>query len=146
MTIDEYREVLHEDIALAANANMSTPEEEFLRYVTDILSDGEEFDDFVECYYEGISRRKANIRIDGYALDETDGSCCVFISDYHGPHEDDSIRAEDINSLFNKVRHFVEEATKYERTLNLKKVHKPTSLLKRCIMRKPILRNIASIF
>ncbi len=119
MTIDEYREVLHEDIALAANANMSTPEEEFLRYVTDILSDGEEFDDFVECYYEGISRRKANIRIDGYALDETDGSCCVFISDYHGPHEEDSIRAEDINSLFNKVRHFVEEATKYEMYLEL---------------------------
>ena len=119
MTIDEYREVLHEDIALAANANMSTPEEEFLRYVTDILSYGEEFDDFVECYYEGISRRKANIRIDGYALDETDGSCCVFISDYHGPHDDDSIRAEDINSLFNKVRHFVEEATKYEMYLEL---------------------------
>ncbi len=119
MTIDEYREVLHEDIALAANANMSTPEEEFLRYVTDILSDGEEFDDFVECYYEGVSRRKANIRIDGYALDETDGSCCIFISDYHGPHEDDSIRAEDINSLFNKVRHFVEEATKYEMYLEL---------------------------
>ena len=45
MTIDEYREVLHEDIALAANANMSTPEEEFLKYVTDILIDGEEFDD-----------------------------------------------------------------------------------------------------
>ena len=114
MTIDEYREVLHEDIALAANANMSTPEEEFLRYVTDILIDGEEFDDFVECYYEGISRRKANIRIDGYAMDETDGSCCVFISDYHGFHGDNAIRAEDINSLFNKVRHFVEDATKYE--------------------------------
>ena len=54
MTIDEYREVLHEDIALAANANMSTPEEEFLKYVTDILIDGEEFDDFEECYYEGV--------------------------------------------------------------------------------------------
>ena len=114
MTIEEYREVLHEDIALAANANMSTLEEEFLRYVTDILVEGEEFDDFIECYYEGISRRKANIRIDGYAMDETDGSCCVFITDYHGPHGDGAIRAEDINALFNKVRHFVEEATKYE--------------------------------
>ena len=41
MTLNEYREVLHEDIALAASADMSTPEEEFLRYVTDILVDGE---------------------------------------------------------------------------------------------------------
>ena len=119
MTIEEYRSVLHEDIALAANANMSTPEEEFLKYVTNILIDGEEFDDFEECYYEGVSRRKANIRIDGYSMDESDGSCCLFISDYHGPHEDDAIRAEDITTLFNKVRHFVEEATKYEMYLEL---------------------------
>ena len=119
MTIEEYREVLHEDIALAANANMSTPEEEFLRYVTDILIDGEEFDDFEECYYEGISRRKAGIRIDGYSMDDTDGSCCVFITDYHGPHGDDAVRAEDINSMFGRMRRFVEEATKYEMYLEL---------------------------
>ena len=119
MTIEEYREVLHEDIVLAANANMTTPEEEFLRYVTDILVDGEEFDDFEECYYEGISRRKANIRIDGYSMDDTDGSCCVFIADYRGPHGNDAIRSEDINTLFNKVRHFVEEATKYEMYLEM---------------------------
>ena len=119
MTIEEYREVLHEDIALAANANMSTPEEEFLRYVTDILIDGDEFDDFEECYYEGISRRKAGIRIDGYSMDDTDGSCCVFITDYHGPHGDDAVRAEDINSMFGRMRRFVEEATKYEMYLEL---------------------------
>lgn len=114
MTIEEYRSVLHEDISLAANANMSTPEEEFLKYVTDILIAGEEFDDFEECYYEGVSRRKANIRIEGYSMDEVDGSCCLFISDYHGPHGDNAIRADDITSSFNKVRHFVEEATSYE--------------------------------
>ena len=114
MTVQEYREILHEDIAVAANANISNPDDEFLLYVTGILSDGEEFDDFVECYYEGVSRRKANMRIDGYAMDETDGSCCVFITDYRGPHEDDAIRAEDINSSFRKIRFFVDEAVKYE--------------------------------
>ena len=91
MTIEEYREVLHEDIALAASANMSTPEEEFLKYVTDILIDGEEFDDFTECYYETVSRRKANIRIDGYSMVEADGCCCIFICDYHGPYGSDAV-------------------------------------------------------
>lgn len=114
MNVEEYRSVLHEDIALATNANMSNEEDEFLTYVTDILIAGEEFDDFVECYYEGITRRKANMRIDGYAMDETDGSCCIFIADYHGPYEDDAVRAEDINAFFKRVRYFVEEATKYE--------------------------------
>lgn len=114
MNVEEYRSVLHEDIALAANANMSNEADEFLSYVTDILISGEEFDDFVECYYEGITRRKANMRIDGYAMDETDGSCCIFIADYHGPYEEDAVRTEDINVFFKKIRFFVEEATKYE--------------------------------
>ena len=54
------------------------------------------------------------MRIDGYAIDETDGSCCVFIADYHGPYEDDAIRAEDITNTFKKMRFFVDEAIKYE--------------------------------
>lgn len=120
MTIEEYREVLHEDTALAAEANMSTPEEEFLSYVTNILIDAEEFDDFEECYYKGVSRHNAEIRIDGYSMDDTDGSCCVFISDYRGPYSaDDAIRTEDINALFNKVRRFVEEATSDKMYLGL---------------------------
>ena len=114
MNVGEYREVLHEDIALAATANMSNMADEFIAYVTNILIEGEEFDDYIESYYEGITRRKANMRIDGYAMDETDGSCCVFIADYHGPHEDDAIRSEDINSMFKKIRYFVNESINYE--------------------------------
>lgn len=114
MNVEEYREVLHEDIALAANANMSNVADEFLDYVTDILISGEEFDDFTECYYEGISRRKANMRIDGYAMDDADGSCCVFISDYRGPYESDTINKEAIDNCFRKIRFFVNESIKYE--------------------------------
>ena len=114
MNVEEYREILHEDIALAANANMSNVADEFLDYVTDILISGEEFDDFTECYYEGISRRKANMRIDGYAMDDADGSCCVFISDYRGPYESDTINKEAIDNCFRKIRFFVNESIKYE--------------------------------
>lgn len=119
MNVNEYRSVLHEDISLAANANYSNPADEFLLYVTSILSNADEFDDYIECYYEGVSRRKANMRIDGYAMDDADESCCVFISDYRGPYEDDSIRKEDIDSFFNKVRHFVEESIKHELFLEI---------------------------
>ena len=110
MDVSEYREVLHEDIAIAASANYSNPNDEFLTYATNILSSAEEFDDFVECYYEGLSRRKANIRIDGYSLDETDGTCCLFIADYRGPQENDSIRTDEINAHFRKIRYFIDES------------------------------------
>ena len=50
------------------------------------------------------------MRIDGYALDNTDGSCCVFISDYRDVFESDAIRADDIRNHFRKMRYFVEES------------------------------------
>ncbi len=114
MDVKEYREALHEDMSLAAQADISTEAGEFLDYATKILIDAEEFDDFTDCYYDGISKRRANMHIDGYSFDETDGSCCVFIVDYRGEHEDDSIRNDEITILFKKIRYFIEESIKYD--------------------------------
>jgi hypothetical protein len=114
MKIEDFRTDLHEQLAIRANANMSTEEEEFLQYATDLLSDGEEYDDFIECDYNGISRRNAPMEIDGYSIGEADGTCCVFLSDYRGEHGNDVILSEDITSLFKKMRRFVEESVKSE--------------------------------
>lgn len=116
MKIEEYRELLHEDIAIACEANSNVNEsEEFLRYATGILMNGEEFEDFVECHCEGGTPNTAAFySIDGYAMDETDGSCCVFIVDYRGPGDDDGIVAKNIEAGFNKVRRFVEKSIKNE--------------------------------
>lgn len=115
MKVEEYRELLHEDIAIACEANSNDNEsEEFLSYATGVLMNGEEFDDFIECHCEGLTRRKGFYGIDGYSIDEADGSCCVFIVDYHGPNAEGVIRAEDVNSMFKKMRFFVEESIKTE--------------------------------
>ena len=107
MNVEEYRKLVLEDIDLAVKASGSSAEEEFLLYATGILMNGEEFDDFVECHFEGLTRRNGNMRIDGYSMDETDGSCSVFITDYHGTVLDDSVKAENINNAFKKLRLFV---------------------------------------
>lgn len=114
MNVENYREFVHEDIELAAKASESSLQDEFLLYATGVLANGEEFDDFTECHYEGVTRRNGRMAIDGYSKDEADGSICLFIADYHGPDEDDSIMSEDINAMFKKLRLFVEEATKHE--------------------------------
>lgn len=120
MNVEGYREIVHEDIELAVKVNNSNSKDEFLLYAVGVLINGEEFDDFVECHYEGTTRRNGNMAIDGYAKDETDGSLCLFISDYHGEGNDDSIKAEDINSAFKKLRLFVEEAIKTELYYDMK--------------------------
>lgn len=114
MNIEGYRDIVHEDIELAVSANTSEAKDEFLLYAAGVLVNGEEFDDFVECHYDGITRRNGYMGIDGYAKDDTDGSLCLFIADYHGKEVEDSIKSEDINSLFKKLRLFVEEAIKTE--------------------------------
>ena len=116
MKVEEYRAILHEDISIAANANMSNPEDEFLRMVTDILMSGEEFDDFVGCYYEGVSRGSGHgaIRIDGYAMDEVDKSCCLFITDYRGPYESDSFDKKRSDALFDSLKRFIKDSIRYE--------------------------------
>lgn len=114
MNVEEYREIVHDDIDLAVKSNNSNSRDEFLLYATGILINGEEFDDFVECHYDGITRRNGNMALDGYAKDETDGSLCFFITDYHGREADDSIKADDINTSFKKIRLFIEEAIKTE--------------------------------
>lgn len=114
MKIDDYRKIVHEDIAIACNVNSSKETEEFLVYTTGLLINGEEFDDFIESHCEGVTRRNGYYAIDGYSIDETDGSCCIFIVDYHGPDADEAIRADDVNSAFKKVRFFVEESIRTE--------------------------------
>ena len=83
MNVEEYREIVHNDIDMAAKVNNNELAYEYLSYATGILINGEEFDDFVECHFEGTTRRKGNMAFDGYSIDETDGSCCLFLVDYH---------------------------------------------------------------
>lgn len=115
MKVEEYRKIVHEDIEVACRMNSSTENEEFLNYATGILMNGEEFDDFMECHCEGGTQSTAgHYCMDGYAIDETDGSCCIFIVDYHGPDADDKVVSKDIGIEFNKIRRFVEKSIKTE--------------------------------
>ena len=116
MKVEEYRSQLHEDVSIAATSNMTTPQDEFLKIVTDILISGEEFDDFIDCYYEGVSRGSGHgaIRLDGYAIDEVDKSCCLFITDYRGPYESESFDKKTSDFLFECLKRFIKESINYE--------------------------------
>lgn len=116
METNEFRKLVYEDIKIACELNRSEESEEFLNYAISLLINGEEFDDFNECHCEGLTQKNGFYSIDGYSsIDETDGSCCIFINDYHGPNSNnDSIIGTDVNSAFKKIRFFVEESTKTE--------------------------------
>ncbi len=114
MDVKEYRSNLHEDVAIASASNMTNPDDEFLAVVTDILISGEEFDEFISCYYEGVSMGNGHgsVRVDGYAMDEVDGSCCLFISEYRGPNGQESLDKKQCSYLFDSLIRFIKECFK----------------------------------
>lgn len=116
MKIEEYRTMLQDDVSIAADINMSNQQDEFLRIVTDILISAEEFDDFTNCYYEGVSKSSGHglIRVDGYALDDVDKSCCLFITDYRGPYENSGFDKKRSDYLFDSLKRFIKESIKHE--------------------------------
>ena len=114
MTVEGYRELLHEDMENAVKAGSGTLNEEFLLYVAGILMNGEEFDDFVECSYKGISRSRGSMEIHGYAMEESDNSCCVFISLYQGPDGSGAIVKSDIDDAVAGMKRFIEDSIRYE--------------------------------
>lgn len=114
MDLNDYREKLLGDIGVAAEANYSDMQTEFIKYVAEVLIDAEEFDDFVECQFEkntNASGRNMNIQIDGYSMNEIDGTCCIFISDFRGYSKDLEFNKSTIDKLYDRMMHFVVEAT-----------------------------------
>lgn len=115
MNVEEYRKLVHEDIKIACKISSGSESEEFLGYAVGLLIKGEEFDDFVECHCDGgLPNTATYYRMDGYSIDETDGSCCLFIVDYHGESSDETIISKNIDNSFKILRRFVEKSINTE--------------------------------
>ena len=72
MNLNEYKELMLEEIRMESNVNITDVSSEFIRYVTDILISAEEFDDFTETYFEVIGKSNRRVQIDGFSFDEID--------------------------------------------------------------------------
>lgn len=110
MTLEEYKQSLYQDIKVSAQANIADIASEFMNYVTDILIDVEEIDGFEECYFEGSGYRNKKIQIDGYNFDSVDNSCNIFICDFTNVEDMITITNTEIDSLFRKMKAFVEHS------------------------------------
>ena len=80
MNIEEFRKNLLEDLRVSSEYEMNNIQNEFVKYVTEVLKDAEEFDDFVDGYFEGVGERNKKMVMDGYYFDPFDKSCVVLIS------------------------------------------------------------------
>lgn len=110
MEITEYRKEILEEIKLAVEANISDVYIEFIRYMSSVLQDIEEIEDFTECYFEVNGKSNKKIMIDGYHFDTVDKSCLIFISDFSNTDELNTITNTQIDKLYDRMKAFVEHS------------------------------------
>jgi len=84
MELNEYKELILEEVRVESEINFSDITSEFIKYVSDILISAEEFDDFTETYFEAVGKSRRKIQIDGFSIDEVDKSCILVLCQYFG--------------------------------------------------------------
>lgn len=112
MNLEEYRQELIEQIKISADYEMNTVQNEFVDNITNILIEAEEFDDFEQGYFEGISERNKRMRIDGCYFDEFDKTFVILLSDFSGSSDIKTITTTEINKLYDNMKNFVEASIK----------------------------------
>ena len=110
MNLNEYKELMLEEIRMESNVNITDVSSEFIRYVTDILISAEEFDDFTETYFEVIGKSNRRVQIDGFSFDEIDKTCILLISDFTNNDQLEKITAKDIDKAYSRLEGFVKNS------------------------------------
>ena len=110
MSIEEFRKDLLEELKVSAEYDINDIQSEFVRHVVEILINAEEFDEFVEGYFEGIGEKNRKIAMDGYYFDPYDKSCIILISDFSNSEETLNLTTTEINKLYDYMRHLVESS------------------------------------
>lgn len=107
MELSEYRKDYLENVKmLAAAENEGT----VAMFVNTVLADLQELNvitDFESCYSVGKYGRKG-YRVDAYSFDDYDYSMSVFIADYSGSNEEETLTRTDAMMLFEKVYTFLD--------------------------------------
>ena len=107
MELNEYRkDYLGNVKMLAAAENEGT----VATFVNTVLADLQELNvitDFESCYSVGKYCRKS-YRVDAYSFDDYDYSMSVFIADYSGANEEETLTRTDAMTLFEKVYTFLD--------------------------------------
>jgi len=66
--------------------------------------------DYELAFYTGSGQRNKRLRVDGYALDDYDWTVSLFIADFSGEEEPETITRTQANQVFDRLEAFIEEA------------------------------------
>ena len=110
MELFEFKESIIEQIKFYAAAEMTSDKEEFLNYVSGVLMEAEEIDDFTFLSFEGIGKKGRKIQIDGYTYNELDNYLTIFVSPTLTYFSEETLTNTEAEKVFTRARNFLEDA------------------------------------
>lgn len=110
MNLPEFKEQVIERIKIDASMEMTSDKEEFLNYISEILIDADEIDDFIFLPFEGVGKRNKKIQIDGYSYNELDEILTLFITPQLTYSIDETLTNSEATKIFSRAEAFIENA------------------------------------
>lgn len=111
MTFEEFAQRAYEEAEFNSSYDGISLKEAYINYVTEIMMDAEEIDDFNYLYFEGFGKHNKSIRIDGYSYSELDECLNIFVcTDITYGHEGNLTQTK-IKEFFQRAVNFVAEAS-----------------------------------
>ena len=110
MELLDFRKDFLEDVSSWAEADENFKHAAFVDYVANFLAEAEEVADFEPCYYRGIGSRGRRLSVDGYAFDDADGGLRLFLAEFNGSAEPETLIQTQARTLFGRLHAFLEDA------------------------------------
>ncbi len=103
MTEEEFHEDLMQTVAARASATSDFTEAAFAQVVAEGLIDSGSIVDFTPCPY-----KHRNLRIDGYAFSDDEGVVEIFVSEFRGASEIETLSKADLDRCLSKAQSFAD--------------------------------------
>jgi hypothetical protein len=110
MELDDFRKDFLETIRAVADAEGDFEEAAFVGEAARRLGDAEELFDFEPVHFEGTGSRRRKLRVDGYSIDEADGSFRLVIADYRGEADSETLTQTEANFAFGQLQAYIEDS------------------------------------
>ena len=110
MEPQEFRETFLDQVRARASAGANFTHAEFVDVCAELLGDAEEIADFESCYYRGTGSRNRSLSVDGFAVDDLDGSMRLVIAEYGGDAEPTTLTQTNAKTCFSRLLAFCDDA------------------------------------
>jgi hypothetical protein len=110
MLISEFRKDFLEQVAAQAVTDGNFRRSAFVDCSVRFLQEAEEVANFEQCYFRGTGSKNRNLEIDGFEFDDADGSVRLFLADFEGGEDPETLTQTQAKTSFSRLQAFCEDA------------------------------------